>query len=439
MNRQHRPHVVVLGGGFGGLSAVGALRHAPVDVTLVDRQAYNTFQPLLYQVATGGLNPGDITYFLRSVHARQPNMRFAKGRVEELDTTGRSVRLSGGVVLDYDYLIVATGVTTNYFDVPGAEEHALALYTRDQALEVRDRLFSGLESAVRRGQVDGLRAVVVGGGATGVEMAGTLAELRNQGLGPLYPELERDRTHITLIEMAPQLLTPFGKRAQDYTTRALRERGVELRLSTTVKEVRAAGVVLDDGEVVPAGLVVWASGIKAPDEVGGWGLPQGEAGRVEVGTDLRVRGFDEVFAVGDIALSPDSLPQLAQPALQSGRHAGKQVARLVAGEQPVPFRYVDKGIMATIGRSSAVAEITYLPTIVGFPAWVIWLGLHVVSLLSNRNRVATMVNLGARYLAWPRSYNAIVGDVHDPRADTAADTAGDTVGGRQAHGRLHAG
>ncbi|MBA2738074.1 MAG: NAD(P)/FAD-dependent oxidoreductase [Nocardioidaceae bacterium] len=415
MSKQNRPHVVVLGGGFGGLAAVRALRKAPVDVTLVDRNAYNVFQPLLYQVATAGLNPGDITYFLRSVHARQANMRFSKGAVRSLDTTTRTVRLDSDVVLSYDFLIVATGMTTNYFGIPGADEHAFALYTRDQALAVRDRMFTGLESAVRRGQPHDLRVVVVGGGATGVEMAGTLAELRNNGLGTLYPELDPDRAHITLVEMAPQLLTPFGARSQRYTAKALKKRSVQLRLSTTVEEVRPDGVIVDGGELIPAGLVIWASGIKAPEDVAEWGLPQGKGGRIEVDADLRVRGFDGVFAVGDIASTPEPLPQLAQPALQSGRHAGRQVARLAAGEATEPFAYVDKGIMATIGRSSAVAEITHLPTITGVLAWAIWLGIHIVSLLSYRNRVATIVNLSSRYLSWPWSFNAIVGEVRTPR------------------------
>lgn len=416
-----RPHVVVLGGGFGGLAAVHALRNAPVDVTLVDRQAYNTFQPLLYQVATAGLNPGDITYFLRSVHAGQSNMRFSKGAIEAVDTTTRRVRVEGGVELGYDYLVVATGVTTNYFGVAGAEEHSLALYTRDQALAVRDAMFSRLEHAVRLGRPQDLRVVVVGAGATGVEMAGTLAELRNSGLGALYPELDPKRTHITLIEMAPQVLSPFGRRSQRYAARALAERGVQLRLSTTVNEVRHDCVVVDDGEQIPAGLVIWASGIKAPDEIATWGVPQGKGGWIEVGSDLRVRGFDDVFAVGDVARTPDGLPQLAQPALQGGAHAGRQIGRLVAGETTVPFRYRDKGTMATVGRSAAVAEIAHLPTLTGFVAWVVWLGVHIISLLGNRNRVATLVNLSARYLSWPRSYNAIVGDVRTPQAGGALD------------------
>lgn len=409
--RGRRPRMVVLGGGFGGLAAVRSMRRAPVDVVLVDQRAYNTFQPLLYQVATAGLNPGDITYFLRSVHARQPNLRFRQGTVVAVDPVGHDVRLESGEVVEYDYLVVATGVTTNYFGVPGAEEYACTLYTRDQALTVRDRMLGDLERAARRGQPKDLRAIVVGGGATGVEMAGTLAELRNTGLKVLYPELDAERTHITLVEMAPRLLAPFGRRAQRYATKSLRDRGVEMRFDTTVTEVRPDGVVVDDGEVIPAGLVIWASGIKAPDAVADWGLPQGDSGRVVVEADLRVHGFDDVFAVGDIALSPDSLGQLAQPALQGGRHAGRQVCRLVEGRPTAPFRYRDKGIMATIGRSSAVAQISHVPTITGFAAWVLWLVVHVFSLLSNRNRIATLVNLTARYLAWPRSYNAIVGEL----------------------------
>jgi NADH:ubiquinone reductase (H+-translocating) len=409
-----RPRVVVLGGGFGGLSAVKAMRRLPVDITLVDRHAYNTFQPLLYQVATAGLNPGDITYFLRSRHARQPNMQVVLGEVRHVDTAAKRVHLDAGLSLGYDYLVVASGVTTNYFGVPGAEEHALALYTRQQALAVRDRIFTDLETAVRQRQPHDLRILIVGGGATGVEMAGTLAELRNTSAPALYPELDVDRMHITLVEMAPTVLTPFPARSQRYARRALEKRGVQLRLSTTVKEVRADGVVVDDGEFIEAGLVIWASGIKVPDVVAGWGLPQGRGGRIEVEADLRVRGFTDVFAVGDVAVPPDPLPQLAQPALQGGTHAGRQIGRLLAGEPTQPFRYFDKGILATIGRSSAVAKIPHLPAIGGFVAWLIWLFVHILYLLGTRNRFATIANLAVRYLSWSRSHNAIVGEVESP-------------------------
>lgn len=424
----NRPRVVVLGGGFGGLSAVKSMRKLPVDVTLVDRHAYNTFQPLLYQVATAGLNPGDITYFLRSRHARQENMRFVKGDVVHVDTTARRVDLDAGLSLDYDYLVVAIGVTTNYFGVPGAEEHAFGLYTRGQALAVRDRMFSDLERAVRRGQPRDLRMLVVGGGATGVEMAGTLAELRNAGARQLYPELDADRMHITLVEMTPTLLAPFPRRLRAYAQRALQKRGVQLRLSTTVKEVHPDGVVVDDGELIGAGLVIWASGIKAPDYLAGWGVPQGKGGRIETEPDLRVRGHDDVFAVGDIAVTPDELPQLAQPALQGGTHAGRQIARLLAGEPTLPFRYLDKGILATIGRSSAVAKIQHVPGMTGFPAWLIWLFVHIMYLLGNRNRIATIANLSVRYLSWPRSFNAIVGEVDTPQHSDPDTPTVDTHG-----------
>ncbi len=432
--KQSRPHVVILGGGFGGLSAVKALRKAPVDITLVDAHAYNTFQPLLYQVATAGLNPGDITYFLRSVHTKQPNMRFSKGEVVGIDTAAKRVDLDVGLSLDYDYLVIATGVTTNYFGIPGAEEHALALYTRTQALHVRDRMFSDLERAVRQGQPHDLRVLIVGGGATGVEMAGTLAELRNNSAEELYPELDSDRMHITLVEMLPHLLAPFAPRLQRYAKRALEKRGVQLRLGTTVAEVRRGGVVIDDGEFIEAGLVIWASGIKAPDVVSEWGLPQGKAGRIEVEADLRVLGHDDVFAVGDIAFSPEQLPQLAQPALQGGKHAGRQIARLVAGEPTQPMTYWDKGILATIGRSSAVAQIKRVPNITGFPAWVIWLFVHIMFLLGTRNRIATIVNLSVRYLSWPLSRDAIVGEVRTPdHADEPQSVH------REAHGRIRTG
>lgn len=413
-----KPRVVVLGGGFGGLSAVRALRKADVDVTLVDQRTFNTFQPLLYQVATATLNPGDVTWFLRAVREHNPRVRFVNGEVVSIDHDAREVKLQRGVALPYDYLIIATGVTANFFGVPGASEYALPLYTRVQALEVRDRLFAGLEYAAAHRQEDDLRIVVVGGGATGVETAGALAELRNNDMPVTYPELDRSRTHVTLVEMGPTLLAAFGPKSQEYARRSLEKRDVDLRLNTKVNEVRADGVVLGDGEFLPAGIVIWASGIKAPDEVAHWGVPQGRGGRIEVDDHLRVKGLQDVFAVGDIAVEDGdrALPQLAQPALQGGKYVAKEIRAALAGESIGPFHYKDKGILATIGRSSAVAEATHLPRMQGFPAWMIWTGVHVFTLLGIRNRAAAMVNLGARYLFWHRSHNAIVGDT--PPAQT---------------------
>jgi NADH:ubiquinone reductase (H+-translocating) len=412
-----RPHVVVIGGGFGGLETVRALRRAPVDITLIDRHAYNTFQPLLYQVATAGLNPGDITYFLRSVSARQSNVRFRKGEVMDVDPDRQTVSIETGETLTYDYLVVASGVTTNWFGIPGAEKYSHALYTRRQALAVRDRIFAFLEQAAANGSERDLRIVVVGGGATGVEMAGALAEMRNQGLGKVYPELDPKHIHVTLIEMADRLLLPFHPKLSRYAAKQLTKRGTDLRLSTAVSEVRPDAVVVKDGEVIPADVVIWASGIKAPDVVASWGLPLGKGGRIVVDEDLRVQGRDNVFAIGDIAVTPKPLAQLAQPALQGGRHVGHEIRAAVRGDDERarrPFHYRDKGILATIGRSAAVAEIQHVPRLRGFVAWVIWLFVHIISLLGNRNRITTLVNLSVRYLAWPRTFNVIVGEVPTP-------------------------
>ena len=418
----HREHVVVLGGGFGGLTAVRALAKSDVDVTLIDRHTYNTFQPLLYQVATAGLNPGDVTFFLRATRMAQTNVNFRQAEVVGIDPAGQHITLAGGAVLDYDYLIIATGATTNYFGTKGAAENSLAIYTRAQALRLRDKIFTRLEHAAAAGTEEELAIVVVGAGPTGVEMAGALAELRNTAMATVYPELDPRRTHIVLVEMSDKVLGPFHPSLREFAARALRERGVELRLNTSVAEVRPDGVVLGGGEFVKAGVVVWAAGVRVPAVVAEWSLPQGRGGRITVGRDLRVTGFKNVFAVGDVALLPDPLPQLAPPALQGGRHAGRQVAALVSGRPTHPFHYRDKGTMATVGRRAAIAEIELIKgrsiRLTGTAAWFTWLFVHIVMLLGNRNRLATFVNLVTRYLAPSRRTNPIVGDVpvFEPRS-----------------------
>jgi NADH:ubiquinone reductase (H+-translocating) len=410
-----RPHVVVLGAGFAGVAAVKELKGAPVDVTLVDRNGFNTFQPLLYQVATGGLNPGDVTYAVRALTARIRNTQFRRGDVENVDPTAKTVTLADGHQLHYDYLIIGTGVTTNYFGVPGAEEHALALYTRQQALQVRDNLFNKLEG-LAQATAAGVRsedptAVIVGAGATGVEMAGSLAEMGNTALPIAYPELKGRKARIVLVEMGPHVLAPYHPKLREYTAKSLKKRGVELRLNTAVRAVTETGVELDNGEHLRAGTVIWAAGVRAPEDVQKWGLPQGRGGRIEVGPDLSVGEHPEVFVAGDLAVAPENpLPQLAQPAMQGGKHAARQIRRLVAGEPVEPFRYFDKGMMATIARGSAIAQLRGNIRLRGSVAWLAWLALHIYFLLGGRNRVVTLLNLSARYLTWPRNLNVIVGD-----------------------------
>ncbi len=405
---------MVVGGGFGGIAAVRKLKRADVSITLIDRHTYNTFQPLLYQVATASLNPGDITWFLRAVRAKQRNVRFLKGIVTGIDHEAKRLSLHGDVSVSYDYLILANGVTTNFFGTKGAEEFATPLYKRSQALQVRDRLFESLEEFAINGQDSDLRLVVVGGGATGVETAGALAEFRNNDMPTTYPELDRARIHVTLVEMGPAVLGPFHEKLRKYAEKSLLKRDVDLRLNTAVKEVRADGVLVEANgqeEFLEAGIVVWATGVTAHPTVLDWDVPQGRGGRIEVDEHQRIIDRPGAFAIGDISIGPDPLPQLAQPAIQGGKHVAKMIRAELKGsaDKVRPFKYSDKGTMATIGKSSAVAEITHLPRLKGFPAWIIWVALHIATLLGNRNRLATMINLSSKYL-FSGSHNAIVGE-----------------------------
>jgi NADH dehydrogenase len=436
---RRRPHVVVLGGGFGGLTAVRALAKSDVDVTLVDRHTYNTFQPLLYQVATAGLNPGDVTFFLRATRMSQTNVSFRQGDVFGIDPNEQILSFAEGGTLHYDYLVIASGATTNYFGTKGAEENSRAIYTRAQALKLRDEIFTNLEHAAASNSNEDLALVIVGAGPTGVEMAGALAELRNDSMAVIYPELDPRRTHIVLVEMSDNVLGPFSPSLREYAARALRERGVELRLNTSVSEVSEDGVLLGNGEFLKAGVVIWATGVAIPRVVGNWGLPQGRGGRITVDNDLRVTGFKNIFAVGDVALYPNPLPQLAQPALQGGKHAGKQIAALVTGRPTHEFHYRDKGTMATVGRRAAIADIALIKgkslKLTGSLAWLAWLFVHIVMLLGNRNRLATLVNLTTKYLAPSRRTNPIVGDVPVFEPQMRPDE-GETVTGDEAVTRM---
>jgi NADH:ubiquinone reductase (H+-translocating) len=404
------PSVVVIGAGFAGLATLRALARSGLRVTLVDRNIYSTFQPLLYQVATGGLNPGDIAYPVRSF-TRKYGVRFRRGELARIDTAARTVTLADGGRLGYDYLVIATGVSAAYFGIEGADKYSRALYTRRDAITLRDHLMAGLEEMTIASGPAGEVITVVGGGATGVEVAGTLAELRNIALAAAFPEVDRARVHIRLVELGPYLIPPFDASLRDYAYRQLGKRGVDVRLGTTIREVTPDSVIVSDGQALRSDLTVWAAGVSAPAAVADWGLPQGRNGRIVVGPDLRVKGQDRVFAVGDIAIAEnDPAPQLAQPALQEGRHAARQIARLAAGQPTAPFRYHDKGIMATIGHRSAVVELPHRVRFGGTLAWLAWLALHIIELLGNRNRFSTLFNLSWRYLTWAHGGGLIVGD-----------------------------
>jgi NADH dehydrogenase len=412
-------HVVIVGAGFAGLSAVAKLRRSGLRVTVIDKNLYSTFQPLLYQVATGGLNPGDVAYPVGGFTTKR-HARYIRGDLVAIDHGARVVQLVGGREVGYDYLILATGVSANYFGVQGAEENTFGLYTRTDAIVLRDHIMNGFEwlSADPDGQRE-FAVTVVGGGATGVELAGTLGELRNNVLRATFPDVDPARLHIRLVETAPELLMPFHPKLREYTRRQLVKRGIDIRVNTTIREVTKDHVLLADGTSHRSDLTVWTGGVAAPGSLASWGLPQGKAGRLIVGPDLRVQGRMRIFATGDIALNEDNpSPQLAQPALQEGRHAAEQVIHLLRGEPTEPFHYHDKGTMATIGRRSAVVQLARGARITGTLAWLAWLALHLVYLLGNRNRIATLINLSWRYIAWGHGGGVIVGD--EPAEDVPA-------------------
>jgi NADH dehydrogenase len=401
-HREHRPtrssaaRVLIVGAGFGGLAAMRRLARAGMRTTLIDRNVYSTFQPLLYEVATAGLTSSDVAFPARSV-SRRHQAAFRHGELTSIDPGAGQVTLADGAMLGYDYLILATGIAAAYHGIPGAGKYSLGLYTRHDAIVLRDRIMTGLERISLTGLDNDVTVTVIGGGATGVELAGSLADLRNIALATSYPEIDRTRVHISLIERAPALLAPFHPALREYTRRQLARRGVEVRLGTTITEIAPDQVLLADGTSLPSDVTIWAAGVAAPEPVSSWGLPQADGGRIRTGPDLRVAGHDRIFAVGDIAfIEGQPLPQLAQPALQMGKHAADQIRRLEAGQPTAPFRYRDKGIMATIGYRSAVVQLPPRLRIHGTLAWLAWLALHLVTLLGGRNRISALVNMSSR-------------------------------------------
>ena len=405
--------MVVVGAGFAGLSATSELAKEGFRVTLIDRHPYNTFQPLLYQVATGGLNAGDVTYSLRYFAARHRGVRFRRASVSTIDHAGQEVVCDDGVRIPYDYLVVGTGITTNHFGIPGAEEYTMSMYTRAEALRVRDTIFGSMETIAGASDPNtgAFTIVIVGGGATGVEMAGQLAELKTDALPQTYPELNPAQVKVVLVEMGDVLLAPFDDSLRQYALRELIKRGVDVRLKTAISEVHPDRVDFKDGSSMPVDLVIWAAGVSGSSTLREWGLPIGRGGRIEVGGDLRVVGYENVFAIGDISLSMENpLPQLAQPAIQMGKFAARQIGRIHRSLDTETFSYHNKGTMATIGRGDAVLQMPVGLKLKGVVAWLGWIFLHILYLLGGRNRVQTMLNLSSRYLL-PRRSNTIVGDV----------------------------
>ncbi len=411
-----RPQVVVVGAGFGGLAAARALGRRPVEVTVVDRDNYHGFWPLLYQVATSGLSPDDIAAPVRGIVGRQLNTRVRLGTVAAVDLEGRRVGLDDGAELPYDYLVLAPGSSTTDFGIPGVADHAFPLKTLPDAVRLRNHILSVFEQAdAAADPADGaLTIVCAGGGPTGVEMAGALTELVTKTLPADYRDLDLGRARVVLVEMADHLLGGFSPTSQAEALRTLRAKGVEVRLGAKLASVDGGGVTFADGTRLATRTVVWTAGIRANPLADAIGADKGKGGAVVVGPDLSLPHHPEVFVIGDMSYLPgkhgEPLPQLAQVAIQGGRRAAGNIGRLMAGRPTRRFRYHNHGIMATIGRSDAVAELPGGVAFHGMVGWLAWLAVHLVFLVGFRNRVVVLVNWAWNYLTWERASRVIVSE-----------------------------
>jgi NADH dehydrogenase len=416
------PHVVIVGAGFGGLTAARSLAGKPFRVTLVDEHNFHTFSPLLYQVATAAIAPDDIAPSVRGVIRNDDNIEFHMARVVGVDFDARQVQLADAPPLPYDYLVLAAGAVSCDFGVPGVSEHALALKSLADAIVVRTTVLERFEAADRdpaRVDAGELRVVVAGGGPTGVELSGALAELFGKVLRRDFRTLDPGSFEVVLVEGSDALLGMFSKTSQLEAVRELRERGVVVRLGAMIVGVDADGIALADGSRIASRTVIWCAGVEANPLSEQLGLPRARRGAIEVDRDLSVPGHREVFIIGDLASATDRggrpYAQLAPVAMQQARCAARNIGRRAQGRRTRRFRYVDKGTMATIGRRSAVAELPLGIRLGGTLGWLSWLGLHLVFLIGFRNRLIVFVNWVWNYFTWDRGNRVIIST--DPADD----------------------
>ncbi|MGZ4173337.1 MAG: NAD(P)/FAD-dependent oxidoreductase [Solirubrobacteraceae bacterium] len=409
-------HVVIVGGGFAGLGCARELAgEDSVHVTLIDQHNYHQFQPLLYQVATAQLSATDIASSLRKAFHSDDNVDVKLAEVTEVDPASRSVRTADGESYAGDILVLASGAQVNFFNTPGAAEHAFPLYSVADAERLRTRILAVFEDADRNPALieqGALNFVIVGAGATGTELAGSMADMINETMPVEYHDLAVQKATVCVVDHGDVVLNGFSDRAHEYASKALRERGVELRLGTGVKEVAADHVLLSDGTRINTHCVAWAGGLMAAAPAAASGLPQGRGGRIDVGPDFTVEGVDGVYVVGDTAniAGPDgqAFPQLGSVALQGGRYVAQNILAKIAGEPTKPFEYKDKGIMAMIGRGAAVAEVgKHRHELHGAVAFAAWLGVHAALMSGMRNRVEAFIDWGWDYFSKTRGPQVI--------------------------------
>ena len=432
------PRVVIVGAGFGGLNAARALRGDEADVVVADRRNYHLFQPLLYQVATAALSPGDIAYPIRAVLSKYKKTRTLLADVVAIDPDRKKVLLHDGE-LDYDYLVLATGAKYAYFGNDGWERIAPPLKRLEDALEIRRRILLAFEKAERETDPAKRQAlltfVVVGGGPTGVEMAGAIAEIARLVMVDDFRSIDPRDTRVILVEAGPRILAPFPEALSRKAEAALRNLGCWVWTNTKLVQVEKDHVMLDGDRRIDAYTTLWAAGVKASRLGRDVATELDRVGRVMVNPDLTVPGRPEIFVIGDLAHCKDQdgqpLPGLAPVAMQQGAHAGRNILRSIEGKPLEPFRYLDKGTMATIGRAAAIAKVGKLE-LTGLLAWLAWLFVHIMYLVGFRNRVVVLINWAWSYVRLQRGARLIYGDVENlfpPVGPHAADApAAEAVG-----------
>ena len=402
-----KPKVVILGAGFGGLNAARALA-GKAEVTVVDRHNFQTFLPLLYQVSTAGLAADHVVHPVRGA-LRKTNIKFRMGSPISIDHKNKSVKLDSSEVLEFDHLIVALGSVTADFGVPGVTEHGLGMKSVSEAIQIRAEVMRRFEDLCRFEDETRLSIAVVGGGPTGVEMAGALAELKR---GPLHNDMAHAAEHIDiyLIEAGPRILPMFTEKLSARATHDLQRLGVHVRTNTAVREIKSRQIVLKEGEPIPAEVTIWAAGVKGEPTAATLNLPI-IGSRIEVEPTLQVAHYPHIWAIGDVAGAQGAdgkfLPMVAPVAMQQGKFVAEQILRLAANKTLGTFKYRDKGSMATIGRNKAVVQVRNLK-LVGAPAWFAWLFLHLFYLLGGRNKVGTMADWTWNYLTFDRGNRHIM-------------------------------
>ena len=398
---QQKHHVVIVGGGFAGLGcALELAKHEDVHVTLIDRNNYHQFQPLLYQVATSQVAGSDIADSLREVFADEDNVDIKLADITEVDPDTRTVTSSDGAQYSGDALVLAAGSQANFFGTPGAAEHAFPLYSLDDATRLRSRILGLFEQVDDDASLVGLGAlnfVIVGGGPTGVELAGAIADMVNVTVPAEYQDLDATVAHVYLLDFGDALLKPFSPEAHEYVSKVLKDKGVDVHLGTGVKEVASGHAVLSDGSSIPTRCVIWGGGITAAPVAVKTGLGKGHGGRIDAEPDLTLSGHSEVYVIGDVANIRDSdgnwLPQLGSVALQSGTWAAKNILAGYEGSERRPFEYRDKGIMAMIGRGAAIAEVgKNHHEVHGQLAHMAWMGVHASLMTGSRAKIEAIID-----------------------------------------------